>query len=115
MDEDGYLYFVGRGDSIIKRRGYRIHPAEIEEAACGVPGVGQAQVHHGGEDGRLILFVTTSDPTLQGEDVLRDLGHELESFRLPDAVQIVPDLPVDGNGKVNRSGLSALAAGTAAQ
>ena len=43
-DEEGYLYFLGRKDDMIKSRGERISPKEIENVLCQIPGVIEAAV-----------------------------------------------------------------------
>ena len=44
MDEDGYLYFVGRMDDIIKSRGEKVAPKEVENAITNIPGVKESAV-----------------------------------------------------------------------
>jgi long-chain acyl-CoA synthetase len=44
MDQEGYLYFVGRKDDIIKTRGEKVRPREVEEVLYGIEGVAEADV-----------------------------------------------------------------------
>lgn len=105
MDEDGYLYFLGRMDALFKRRGFRIHPAEIEEVAGTLPGVLETALCHG-EDGKLDLFVTISDAALTSGVLLRELNRRLEPFKLPDRIHVLDEMPKTGNGKIDRAALS---------
>jgi amino acid adenylation domain-containing protein len=109
MDEEGYLYFLGRMDALFKRRGFRIHPAEIEEAAGTIPGVLETALCHG-EDGKLDLFVTLSNPSLAAGDILRELNRRVEPFKVPDRVHVLDEMPKTGNGKIDRAALSRPAA-----
>jgi acyl-CoA ligase (AMP-forming) (exosortase A-associated) len=113
MDEDGYLYFIGRDDDMIKVSGYRISPSEVEEvvssfeqvtelAAFGVPHqiMGQA----------IVLVVKQNargDITI--EDVRKECQQKLPAYMVPARIEIVSeDLPRNSNGKIDRKLLQAL-------
>lgn len=110
MDEEGYLYLIGRKDDLFKRRGHRIHPAEIEEAASRIPGLAEVGACLYAPDETLHLFVSVVDATLRVSDVLTQLRRELEPYKIPDKVHLVAELPKTGNGKLDRGGLSRLLA-----
>lgn len=107
-DEDGFLYFVGRGDEMIKSSGYRISPAEIEEAAYATGLVAEA-VAMGAEDERLgqqvVLVAVLREASLPVPELSRALARELPAYMLPRRVEIVPRIPRSVNGKFDRAEL----------
>jgi len=108
-DEEGFLYFVGRGDEMIKTSGYRVSPTEIEEAAHASGLVGDA-VALGLADERLgqrvVLAVSPSaGPAFDREALLRALGGELPRYMLPAEVEVREQLPRSPNGKFDRAAL----------
>ncbi len=101
-DEDGFLYFVGRTDEMIKSSGYRISPAEIEEAAYATGLVGEA-VALGVADERLghsVVLVVDGpcDTGLLG----KALGQILPRYMLPHRTVELGTLPRSVNGKFDR-------------
>ncbi len=106
LDEDGYLYFSGRRDSLYKERGFRVSAVEVEMAAHRVPGIQAAAVlpPGPGRDGATLLAVTGLAP----HEVLTRLRTELEDFKIPRSCVIAAELPLTENGKVDRAGLAAL-------
>ncbi|TDD94826.1 class I adenylate-forming enzyme family protein [Actinomadura rubrisoli] len=106
LDADGYLYFDGRDDDVYKSRGIRVSTLEVEAAAHRVPGVAGAAVLPPG-DGRpeAVLFAVTG---LEPSAVMAGLRDELEPYKLPGRCVIVDGLPLNGNGKTDRSALKAL-------
>jgi amino acid adenylation domain-containing protein len=109
LDEEGYLYFVGRMDDIIKSRGEKVAPKEVEMAISAVPGVVEAAVI-GVPDpiaGEAIqAFVVAADATeLTEADLLRACREKLESFMVPKAIRIVSALPRSPNGKIDKLAL----------
>ena len=110
-DVDGYLFFVGRHDEMIKTSGYRVSPTEVEDAvyaahsdvkevvACGVPdaALGQAIV---------INVVLSVDTCLQANELATMIKRELPNFMHPKYIEIVEMLPRNANGKVDRSLIS---------
>ncbi|MEM9280440.1 MAG: class I adenylate-forming enzyme family protein [Verrucomicrobiota bacterium] len=108
VDEEGYIYFAARADDLIKHRGNRISPAEIEIEATDLRGVIQACVAKRKVDDTLHLFVTVSDSRLEAHGILRDLEQKLEVFKVPDEVHFLPELPKSMNGKVDRKALLSL-------
>ena len=110
MDADGYLYFVGRTDEMIKTSGYRVSPSEIEEvifatglvadaAAVGIPhpSLGQA-----------IVVVATTAPGIP-EDMVRLINEckkQLPAFMVPVKIEYRDALPRNPNGKYDRPRLA---------
>jgi long-chain acyl-CoA synthetase len=105
VDEEGFIYFYGRNDFLLKHRGYRISPLEIEEAVCSIPGVTESGVVKSEKDDLLHLFVSVSDPSLTGAGVLTHLQTLLETAKMPDRVHIISELPKTMNRKVDRKQL----------
>ncbi|MGD1703623.1 class I adenylate-forming enzyme family protein [Dapis sp. BLCC M229] len=103
IDEEGYLYFAGRKDEQIKRRGFRLHPLEIEKAALELEEVKNAAVIQLEE--HLILFIITAQAGISQEMILSKLSEVLESYKIPDFVEILENFPNTLNGKVNQRAL----------
>ncbi len=113
-DEDGYLYFVGRTDDIIKSRGEKVSPREVEEVIHRLDGVVEVAVV-GVKDpvlGQAIkAFVTARDGVkLDAAAVKAHCARHLESFMVPTHVEIRTDLPRTAVGKIDRRTLEAEAA-----
>jgi acyl-coenzyme A synthetase/AMP-(fatty) acid ligase len=108
VDANGYITFHSRSDFVIKHRGTRLSPAEVEEAACAIPQVSAAGcVKDEGRD-LLFLFVTTADEQMKEAGVLVELSARLERGKLPDRVVFLPELPRTGNQKLDRKALRGL-------
>ena len=108
-DRDGYLYFIGRNDEMIKTSGYRVSPGEIEEIVFQVAGVQQA-VALGAPHPMLgygIVLLVQGDPaTLDSDAILAHCRVHLPMFMLPGHVEIIAELPRNPNGKIDRSALA---------
>jgi acyl-CoA synthetase (AMP-forming)/AMP-acid ligase II len=108
-DEDGYLYFVARKDDIIKSRGEKISPREVENVLSALTGVAQAAVL-GTPDpllGEAIEAYVVIQPSsrLTERDIFRHCLDHLEQFMVPKSVTIVPSLPMTSTGKVDKRAL----------
>jgi acyl-CoA ligase (AMP-forming) (exosortase A-associated) len=104
-DDEGFLYFVGRTDEMIKTSGYRVSPAEIEEAAYATGLVGEA-VAFGVPDDALgqHVVLAVNDPC-DTETLLKALAVDLPKYMLPRRVHVLAGLPRSGNGKFDRAEL----------
>lgn len=109
-DEDGFLYFVGRRDDMIKTSGYRVSPTEVEEAAHESGLVGDA-VALGVEDERLgqrIVLIVSPRSEADAEDpwdtgpLLAALRRRLPLFMVPGEIQVRAQLPRSPNEKLDR-------------
>jgi acyl-CoA synthetase (AMP-forming)/AMP-acid ligase II len=118
-DEDGFLYFVGRTDEMIKTSGYRVSPAEVEEAAYATGLVGEAAAF-GVPDPVLGLRIElavagTGGPEPTTDAIAGALEKELPVYMLPRRIEVLPRLPRSVNGKFDRvalrDALSAVPAG----
>jgi long-chain acyl-CoA synthetase len=109
-DEDGFLYFVGRRDDIIKSRGEKVSPREVENALYGLPDVVAAAVVGEADDvlGHAVVayIVRGEGSTLTEQDVLRHCGRHLEDVMLPRRVQFLADMPRTATGKIDRRALA---------
>jgi acyl-CoA ligase (AMP-forming) (exosortase A-associated) len=110
-DEDGFLYFVGRSDEMIKTSGYRVSPTEVEEAAYETGLVGDA-VALGLPDatlGQHVLLVV-SPPAAGPVDttaLLAAMKKVLPAYMMPRRVEVKSQIPRSPNGKFDRVGLRA--------
>lgn len=110
MDEDGYLYFIGRGDEIIKSRGEKVAPKEVENVLVNIPGVKEAAVVGIPDEllGQAVkAFVVIEQGRIIGERQLQmECQKRLESFMVPKSIVIVPSLPKTDTGKLKKVALS---------
>jgi long-chain acyl-CoA synthetase len=105
-DEDGFLYFVGRKDDIIKTRGEKVSPKEVENVLYGITGVREAVII-GVPDpivGSALKAVIAIDAgvELTPQDVMRHCARHLEDFMVPKFVEFRPELPKTDSGKISR-------------
>jgi long-chain acyl-CoA synthetase len=115
MDEEGYLYFVGRKDDIIKTRGEKVSPREVEEVLHSLEDVAEAVVI-GVPDallGQAVKAIVTprTGADLTDQQVLAHCSRFLEDFAIPKIVEVRDALPRTANGKIDKLELTA-AAGT---
>ncbi|WP_098485283.1 acyl-CoA ligase (AMP-forming), exosortase A system-associated [Georgenia soli] len=106
-DEEGFLYFVGRRDEMIKTSGYRVSPAEVEEVAYAT-GMVRDAVALGVEDARLgqkiVLVATpTGSNGLTEASLLEVLRRRLPLYMVPSQVLVRPEIPRSPNGKFDRN------------
>ena len=105
VDADGFLTFVARRDDIIKSRGEKVPPKEVETVLHALPGVAEALVA-GVPDpvlGQSIkAFVVLADPNLTEREVLRHCARHLEDYMVPKVVEFVSALPKTDSGKLSR-------------
>ena len=111
---DGLIEFVGRKDQLVKLRGHRLEPAEVEAALRACPGVRDAAVVvRRTPDGRaraLAAYVEL-EPEVKGllsRHLLAMLSSKLPSFMVPSVIYVEPSLPRLLNYKLDRRSLAAL-------
>jgi acyl-coenzyme A synthetase/AMP-(fatty) acid ligase len=108
MDEAGYFYFVGRQDDIIKNRGEKVAPKEVENILYELPGVVEAAVI-GVPDpilGQAVKALVVLDgATLTKAQVLAHCRAHLEDFMIPKYVEFRDELPKTTSGKIKKTGL----------
>jgi acyl-CoA ligase (AMP-forming) (exosortase A-associated) len=106
-DADGYLYFIGRQDDMIKTSGFRVSPTEVEEEAY-ASGLVRDAVALGAPHERLgqgvVLIVTPAqDGASDSEQLLDALKRRLPRFMLPLRIEWRDTLPRNPNGKYDRT------------
>ena len=106
MDADGDLYFVGRSDDIIKTRGEKVSPVEVENVLHRITGVREAAIIGVPDEllGEAIrAFLVLDDGiTLTEQQVKRECMARLESFMVPRDIVFVTELPKTTTAKVSR-------------
>ena len=106
IDKDGFLYFVGRMDDMIKTSGYRVSPTEIEETAydsglvsevvaLGVP-------HRQLGQGIVLVAKSRKNGDQPTEELLREMRPKVPNYMLPIAIRWKDSLPRNSNGKLDR-------------
>jgi amino acid adenylation domain-containing protein len=112
LDDEGYLYFVGRMDDIIKSRGEKVAPKEVEVAIVAIPGVHECAVIGVPDDllGQAVKAFVVLQPNASAEldarAIIRACQARLESFMVPKYVEIVPELAKGATGKIQKTGLT---------
>ncbi len=108
-DDEGFLYFVGRKDDMIKSRGERISPKEIEDCLCALDGVAEAAVigvPHEILGQAIVAYVRCrQEGTLTRKEVLRHCKQHLEEFMIPHSVEFVDLFPKTSSGKIDKLSL----------
>ena len=110
VDEDGYFWFVGRDDDVIKSSGYRIGPFEVESALMEHPAVKEAAVV-GSPDvirGMIVkAFLVLKDGVTPSEKLIKDIQNFVKKttapYKYPRAIEFVDDLPKTISGKIRRN------------
>jgi long-chain acyl-CoA synthetase len=109
VDEDGFLYFVGRSDDIIKTRGEKVSPVEVENVLYAIPGVREAAVLGVPDDllGEAVhAYVALDDGVeLTPQAIVAACRDRLESFMVPTEVFVVDELPKTETGKIRKKSL----------
>ncbi|MBI2929400.1 MAG: AMP-binding protein [Verrucomicrobia bacterium] len=108
MDDEGYMYFVGRKDDIIKSRGEKVAPKEVENVLYGIKGVVEAAVVGVpdpvlGQAVKAILVVNGA--TLTEKEVLAHCRAHLEDYMVPKHVEFRAELPKTTSGKIKKTDL----------
>ena len=107
MDEEGFLYFVGRRDEMIKTSGYRVSPNEIEEVLYGCQLVGEAAafgVPHPVLGQAIVVVATPKDGApLDANRLLSACRERFPAYMVPAKVELrTGPLPRNPNGKIDR-------------
>ncbi len=111
-DAEGFLYFIGRRDEMIKTSGYRVSPVEVEEILYASKLVGECVAF--GVDhpslGHAICVIATNADDLRAtviQDLMLECKTRMPAYMVPSAIEIVPGpLPRNPNGKIDRKLLS---------
>ena len=113
IDEEGYLQFHSRKDTVIISAGYRIGPVEIEEALTSHEAVADAGVIGVPDDERgevpkaFVVLAARAEPSGELETRLkRDVRDRLAEYEYPHEIEFVADLPKTSSGKIRRTALA---------
>jgi D-alanine--poly(phosphoribitol) ligase subunit 1 len=104
---EGLLHFVGRKDNQVKHMGYRIELEEIEHALAKLAHVSQAAVVYHRTNaayGKLVGFVACT-MEIGEKELLAELAQLLPDYMVPGRLVVMPQLPLNANGKVDRKQL----------
>lgn len=112
VDADGFYYFLGRSDDIIKCRGEKVSPAEVEGALYGVTGMREAAVI-GVPDavfGEAVWAFVAFEPGFEKseKELRKHCAQELEIHQVPERIVILPELPKTPTGKISKQPLREL-------
>jgi len=104
---DGRLQYLGRIDHQVKLRGYRIELGEIEAALVRHPDVDDAVavLDEGGGNPRLVAYVGSACGGALKDALAVHLRARLPGYMIPSLIQILPALPLNPNGKIDRARL----------
>jgi amino acid adenylation domain-containing protein len=106
-DAEGYFYFVSRRDDIIKTRGEKVAPKEVENALHLLPGVMAAV--KGVPDpviGEAVkAFIVVSGAALTESQVIAHCRAHLEDFMVPKFIEFIDEMPMTSSGKINKTRL----------
>jgi acetyl-CoA synthetase len=112
MDEDGYLWYQGRTDDVIKSAGYRIGPAEIESCLVKHPAVANAAVIGKADEtrGAIVKAFVVLQPGFSGsqdliEKIQQHVRGRLAPYEYPREIEFIDALPMTTTGKVQRKEL----------
>jgi long-chain acyl-CoA synthetase len=105
-DTEGYLYFLGRKDDMIKSRGERLSAKEIENVIYQIEGIIEVAVIGVPDEilGQVIkaYIVKDSDFKIAQKDVLKYCSQHLESFAIPKYIEFVDKIPKTPHGKIDK-------------
>jgi acyl-CoA synthetase (AMP-forming)/AMP-acid ligase II len=112
-DSEGFLYFEGRRDALLKILGERVHPAEVEAVLSGIPGVAEAAValteRKTGCPKLCALVHPDTGAEIDEDQILRECKKRLPPAWRPGAVALSPaPLPRTPGGKLDRRAAEAL-------
>ena len=110
-DEDGYLWFVGRADDVIKSSGYRIGPFEVESALMTHPAVVECAItgvpdEIRGQVVKATIVLSKAYKERAGEELVKELQNHVKKvtapYKYPRVVEFVDELPKTISGKIRR-------------
>jgi malonyl-CoA/methylmalonyl-CoA synthetase len=107
IDSDGFVTIVGRSKDLIISGGYNVYPAEIEGFINDMPGVMESAVvgvpHPDFGEAVVAVVVAKAGATLDGALIAAALKTQIANFKVPKLVDVVPDLPRNAMGKVQKN------------
>lgn len=110
-DDEGFIYFIGRKDDMIKSAGYRISPSEVEDVVLAVSGVREAVafgIPHQELGEQIVVCAVVQPPLSDALPIERHCRRELPSHMIPARIMLASDsLPRNPNGKFDRAAIKA--------
>lgn len=112
MDEEGFLYFIGRRDEMIKTSGYRVSPTEVEEVLYATKLVGECAafgVEHPtlGQAIHVVATPPAGEDAVDVDRLLAECRARMPAYMVPASISVQRDpLPRNPNGKIDRKRLS---------
>ncbi len=113
QDTEGFLYFVGRRDEMIKTSGYRVSPSEVEEALYATGAVAECVafgVEHNtlGSVIQMVAYCGANTGAVDSKDLIDLCRKRLPGYMIPAGIEVVTQpLPRNANGKIDRKALTA--------
>lgn len=110
-DEDGYFWFVGRADDVIKSSGYRIGPFEVESALMTHPAVVECAItgvpdEIRGQVVKATIILSNDYKERAGEELIKELQNHVKRvtapYKYPRVIEFVDELPKTISGKIRR-------------
>jgi long-chain acyl-CoA synthetase len=109
MDNEGFLYFQGRNDDIIKTRGEKVSPVEIENILYKINGIKEVAVMgivHEILGESIVAFVTSHDQVILNEtEIQQECAKRMEIFMVPQKIIFLAEMPKSSNGKIDKKEL----------
>ncbi|MCP4633215.1 MAG: AMP-binding protein [candidate division Zixibacteria bacterium] len=107
LDEEGFLYFTGRKDSMFKSQGFRISPEEIEHCLLRIEAIQEAAVLNRPRVTELVrikaFIVINNSDSLTSKEVLSHCRKNLPNYMIPNEVEFLSELPKTASNKINKS------------
>ena len=104
-DREGFLYYIGRKDSMIKKDGYRISPTEVEELLMGHPDVFEVVVCgvEGKRAKKEMVALVTANRKLDIQELRKFCRHKAPEYLIPDRFLVMDQFAQTETGKIDRS------------
>jgi len=106
MDEDGFLFFQGRTDDIIKTRGEKVSPLEVEKIIYKIEGIREVAVigiHDEILGESIVAFITLhANSGINNDIIMRECVIHLEAFMIPQKIVFLKEMPKSTNGKIDK-------------
>lgn len=113
LDEDGYVYILGRADDMINTGGEKVSPIEVEHVALEYPGVGECACigveDPAGISGQIpVLYLTVRQADFDKKCFCKYLSKQLENYKMPKHCMILEEIPRNSMKKIDRKKLREL-------
>nr|WP_275039225.1 AMP-binding protein [Methanospirillum hungatei] len=113
VDDEGYIYVIGRTKNIIKSGGYRISPNKIEEFICSIDGVNGCVVLGLPDEimGEAVIAVVQPGKIPESslrEQILTRCTQHLPSYKIPKQIFFIQEFPLNASNKVDKKTLAAI-------